>query len=68
MKKLNKEEQDYILKHINYDLKLARLDVEGWTKSFHYTTHITYKKQLETWIAESQNKIDFLTNLLIKTL
>jgi hypothetical protein len=68
MKNLKKQEQDYILRHINYDLKNARIEQEGWEKSLRTTTDGQYKKLLKTWITEGQNKIEFLTNLLIKTL
>ena len=45
------------------DLKIAKIELDGWKKSLQNTKHITYKKQLKTWIAEFESKFEFLTNL-----
>jgi hypothetical protein len=68
MKNLIKKEQDYILRHIAYDLEISRIEKEGWEKSLRTTTDSQYKKQLDTWITECENKIEFLTNIIKKTL
>ena len=63
MKNLTQEEKDYILKVLNFDLKNDKIELDGWEKSLQNTKHITYKKQLKTWIAEFESKFEFLTNL-----
>ena len=70
MKNLTQEEKDYILKVLNYDLKIAKIELDGWEKSLQNTKHITYseseKKQIKTWKAELESKAEFLTNLINK--
>ena len=70
MKNLTQEEKDYILKVLNYDLKNAKIELDGWEKSLQNTKHITYseneKKQIKTWKAELESKAEFLTNLINK--
>ncbi len=66
MTNLTIKEQDYIIKDINYDLKISKIEKKEWENSLRITTDGQYKKQLKTWIAEHEERIEFLTNLINK--
>jgi hypothetical protein len=53
MKNLTQEEQDYILKVLNFDLKIAKEELDG-------------NKYLKMNIEKLEYQIEFLTNLINK--
>jgi F0F1-type ATP synthase delta subunit len=71
MKNLTQEEKDYILKVLNYDLKIAKKELDGWEKTLKnlisaYKDDFKFEKELNKYITKFKNKIEFLTKLINK--
>lgn len=65
MKNLTQEEQEHILKHLNYDLRIA---TEGLKESMFCSTDVnnTARNGHKLAIPKHKVRIEFLTNLINK--
>ncbi len=65
MKNLTTEEQDYLLKHLNYDLNVAK---KGLEESIFFSTdpNNSARNAHKNQIPKHEARIEFLTNLINK--
>jgi hypothetical protein len=65
MKNLTNEEQDYLLKHLNYDLNVAN---KGLQESIFFSTdpNNSARNAHKNQIPKHEARIEFLTNLINK--
>jgi len=65
MKNLTIKEQEHILKHLNYDLRIA---TEGFNESVFFSTDVnnTARHSHKLQIPKHKERIEFLTNLINK--
>jgi hypothetical protein len=67
MTNLTIKEQEHILKHLNYDLRIAKQELDGLASNYNLTLKPNdYAKYCKLNIEKFKNEIEFLTNLINK--